>query len=73
MDKVKETNISSLRNKLTPLYSLAQIIVGSGEKGMLKDEEVLRILVDSAKQALKNQGEIKRLLTAIEKEIENGK
>lgn len=70
MEGLEETNIAKLRNQLGPLYALAQIVTLSADRP--DDVEMRRIVLETAELALKNNENIKTLLTKIEEEIENG-
>lgn len=58
----KETLSAKLRNQLTPLYSLAEMIV------LGKDNpEILDAVIECAENALENRKTIDKLLTEIDK------
>ena len=59
-----ETLEAKLRNQLSPIYSLADMILLIDEK-----PEVKKILIEQAKQAVKNKEVIDLLLVEIEKKI----
>lgn len=60
----QETIVSKLRNQLTPMYSLPQVVINLKER---PNDEILKSLIhDIATQAIKNQQVIKELLTQLE-------
>lgn len=59
-----ETNVSKLRNQLTPLYSLAQVVIELKKRS--NDQEFKDLLVDLGTQALNNQKPIHAILTQLE-------
>lgn len=61
----EETLEAKLRNLLTPLYSLADIVVLSEN-----NKELHKISIDVAKQAIINKEKINELLILIEKQHE---
>jgi hypothetical protein len=58
---IEETAEAKLRNLLTPIYSLADIVILMDEHQDLK-----RIAIDTAKQVIINKEKIKQLLIEIE-------
>lgn len=58
---IEETAEAKLRNMLTPIYSLADIVILMDEHQDLK-----RIAIDTAKQVIINKEKIKQLLIEIE-------
>jgi len=59
-----ETVVSKLRNQLTPMYGLPQIIISS--QHCERDEALIKIINDTALQAIENQKIIQELLTQLE-------
>lgn len=60
----EETVVSKLRNQLTPMYGLPQIIIAANDRP--NDLELQRIITESALQAIENQKNIQELLTQLE-------
>lgn len=57
-----ETPVAKLRNQLTPLYGLAQLVIK-----LNTNPELIPIIIESAQQAINNKEEIDKLLKEIEK------
>lgn len=64
MEQIEETNLSKLRNRLTPLYGLSDIVLAFKDGHDLKD-----IMIESAQQAVENQEPIQDILKDIYLEI----
>ncbi len=65
-EKSVETLEAKLRNQLTPIYGICDIILLlDGEEGMMKPE-LIKIIIDLANLANKNKDKIDKLLQKIE-------
>ncbi len=66
LPKDTETYPAKLRNALTPLYGLSQMILLLEVKDKYEISELMNLIIDSAKQAEKNRPRIDKLLKLID-------
>lgn len=65
MEKTVETPIAKLRNQLTPIYGLVDMVLMIDAKIEMKE-----LCIEEAERCIKNSEKIKPLLTEIESQIE---
>ena len=67
MKRTKETHEAKLRNQMSPMYGLYEMVLFFAEdKDQKKKEAIMKIMISSAKQAKKCAPKVKELLLTIE-------